>query len=265
MAFLGFNIIKVPRNSGNLIKTRIERHLHRGYVYEDDAFAAIQVISSNTLLPYEPLVTLYEQAVYCERNNIEGAFVECGTWKGGAMGIMALANLKFGDHRRHLHLFDAFEEICQPDENFDDKELVEEVKKLTKIKQFNKELSPLTGIYDQYGGPGTLDINKKLLEEKIQYPPDFLHYHVGWFEHTVPADAGKIEKIAILRLDGDWYSSTKVCLDHLYDKVVKGGIVIIDDYGYNTGCKKAVDDFLAQLNAFPLINYVNEHCRYFFK
>jgi O-methyltransferase len=225
----------------------------------------MQVVSFNTMLPYEPLVTLFEQVIYCEKNNIEGDFVECGTWKGGATGMMALATLKYGTSRRHLHLFDAFQEICQPDEEHDDKEIVEEVKKLVKKKQFEEDLKPLTGVYDQFGGPGTLSENKKLLEQVIGYPANYVHYHVGWFQDTVPADAADISRIAILRLDGDWYQSTKVCLDHLYDKVVKNGIVIIDDYGYNTGCKKAVDEFLAVKKTYPILNYVNNTCRYFIK
>jgi O-methyltransferase len=262
---VGYNIIKVPRSTGNVLKDRLSRHLKMGYVYEDEAFEAIRVVSSNTMLPYEPLVTLFEQVVYCEKNNIQGDFVECGTWKGGATGMMALATLKYGKTRRHLHLFDAFEEICQPDEKYDDKEIVDEVKKLTKTKQFEEKLKPLTGVYDQFGGPGTLSENKTLLEQVIRYPTDHLHYHIGWFQDTVPADASSISQIAILRLDGDWYQSTKVCLDHLYDKVVKGGIVIIDDYGYNTGCKKAVDEFLASRQVYPILNYINNTCRYFIK
>lgn len=261
----GFNIVRVPRSGGNVLKNRLSRNLKIGYVYEDEAFEAMQVVSSNTMLPYEPLVTLFEQVVYCEKNNIEGDFVECGTWKGGATGMMALATLKYGSTRRHLHLFDAFQEICQPDEEHDDKEIVDEVKKLVNTKQFEEGLKPLTGVYDQFGGPGTLSENKKLLEQVIGYPADHLHYHVGWFQDTVPADAGSISKIAILRLDGDWYQSTKVCLDQLYDKVVRNGIVIIDDYGYNTGCKKAVDEFLAAKMTFPVLNYINNTCRYFIK
>lgn len=265
LAKLGLNIIRVPRSTGNVLKDRLSRNLRIGYVYEDEAFDAMQIISSNTMLPYEPLVTLFEQVIYCDKNNIEGDFVECGTWKGGATGMMALATLKYGSVRRHLHLFDAFREICQPDEEHDNKEIVDEVKKLVKAKHFEGDLKPLTGVYDQFGGPGTLSENKKLLEQVIGYPADHLHYHVGWFQDTVPAAAGSISKIAILRLDGDWYQSTKVCLDFLYNKVVKNGIVIIDDYGYNTGCKKAVDEFLAAKNTFPVLNYINNTCRYFIK
>lgn len=265
LARFGYNIIAIPKHNSDLLKNRLSKNLQIGFVYEDEAFEAIQVVSSNTMLSYEPLVTLFEQVIYCEKNNIEGAFVECGTWKGGATGMMALANLKYGNTRRHLHLFDAFQEICQPDEEHDDKVIVDEVKKLGNVKTFGDELKPITGVYDQFGGPGTLNENKKLLESSIGYPSEYLHYHVGWFQDTVPADAAGIGKIAILRLDGDWYHSTKVCLDHLYDKVVTNGIIIIDDYGYNTGCKKAVDECLEANKVYPIINYVNSSCRYFIK
>lgn len=265
LAMIGFNIIRVPRSNDNILKGRLSANLNMGYVYEKEAFEAMQVISSNTMLPYEPLVTLFEQVVYCDKNNIEGDFVECGTWKGGATGMMALATLKYGSSRRNLHLFDAFQEICQPDEEHDSKEIIDEIKRLVKIKHFGEDLKPLAGVYDQFGGPGTLSENKKLLEQVIGYPVDHLHYHIGWFQDTVPVDAGNISKIAILRLDGDWYQSTKVCLDHLYDKVVKSGIVIIDDYGYNIGCKEAVDEFFSERKIAPILNYINSTCRYFIK
>jgi hypothetical protein len=265
MAYLGFNVIRVPRSSGNVLKDRISRNLHIGYSFEDEAFEAIQKVSGYTMLPYEPLVTLYSQVVYCEQNKIPGCFVECGTWKGGATGLMALANLRFGTERRELHLFDAFEEICQPDELFDEQDLVQEVKKIAKKKHFESTLQPLKGIYDSFGGPGSLAENRDLLENKIRYPANHIHYHIGWFQDTVPADAPRLEPIAILRLDGDWYQSTKVCLENLYNRVVMNGIVIVDDYGYNTGCKKAVDDFLTAQGAYPIMNFVNHTCRYFIK
>ena len=263
MGYFGFNIIKVPRSTGNILKDRLSKYQNKGFFYEKEAFEAIKIISSNTMLTYETLVTLFEQVVYCEKNKIEGDFVECGTWKGGAIGLMALANLQFGKERRRLHLFDAFEEICQPDEEHDDEKLIAEVKKLTKIKNFGNKLIPLKGIYDQFGGPGTLQENKNLLEKNINYPNQFLNYHVGWFQETVPQDANQINEIAILRLDGDWYESTKICLDYLFDKVVDNGLVIIDDYGYSTGCKKAVDNFLESRKLYPILIYVSSTCRYF--
>ena len=71
--------------------------------------------------------------------------------------------------------------------------------------------------------------------------------------------------IAILRLDGDWYASTKICLDHLYERVVPGGFVIVDDYGTYEGCQKAVDELLAGLPQRPFLNVVTADVRYWIK
>ena len=81
-------------------------------------------------------------------------------------------------------------------------------------------------------------------------------------QDTLPRDSSRIESIAILRLDGDWYASTKVCLDHLYDKVVSGGFVIVDDYGYYEGCKKAVDEFIEERGLEVFLSQVDSGCVY---
>ena len=78
----------------------------------------------------------------------------------------------------------------------------------------------------------------------------------GFFQDTlqVQENIANIGKIAILRLDGDWYESTKICLDKLYDNVIEGGIIIIDDYGHFIGAKKATDEFRDKYNIkSPLI------------
>ena len=85
-----------------------------GYEFEDEANKMIQIVRKNTMLPYVNLLTLFNQVLYCEKTNIEGACVECGVWKGGTVGLMALANLQYSNRRRDPHLFDAFEEICAP-------------------------------------------------------------------------------------------------------------------------------------------------------
>jgi hypothetical protein len=199
-------------------------------------------VQAHTMTPVERQLSLYRQAVACEKNNIPGAFVECGTWKGGLVGLMALANLRHGLKRRPLHLFDSFEGIPEPDPIMDGARAVAEVESVG--CQPTGQLKSVSGFYEKFAsGIGTLDDNRNLLEKKIGYPQEFLHYHPGWFQDTVPADAETLEPIAILRLDGDWYASTKVCLDHLYPKVVPGGYVILDDYGSYEGCRKAVDEY----------------------
>lgn len=237
-----------------------------GFEFEDEATACISIIQHNTMLSKRRLVTLYQQVAYCERYAIPGAFVECGVWKGGAAGMMALANQQTGKVRRHLHLFDAFQEICEPDDSVDGERALREVRQFTGRTGHDKGvLQPLTGIYDFLGGPGTLAENRQLLENTIGYPAEFLHYHVGWFQETLPADHETIGPIAILRLDGDWYASTKVCLEYLFDKVVKGGIVIIDDYGTYEGCRRAVDEFIKLKQIQAYLAPIDSDCRFFVK
>jgi len=259
---VGFDIISYrPPLESNL---NIEERL--GYELEDEATECIHMVKGNTMLSKRRLVTLYQQVAYCERFGIPGAFVECGVWKGGAMGMMAQANLRKAQKRRHLHLFDAFQEICEPDAAVDGERALQEVLQFTGRSGHNKgELKPLTGIYDSMGGPGTLEESRQLLERAIGYPGEFIHYHVGWFQETLPAKHAEIGPIAILRLDGDWYASTKVCLEFLFDKVVTGGMVIIDDYGTYEGCRRAVDEFMEKLQIQAYLGSIDSDCRYFVK
>ena len=253
-----------PPGSAVLLAANLQLDERLGYDLEDEAVAAIEVVRHNTMLAKRRLVTLFSQVAYCERNGLPGAFVECGVWKGGAVGLMALANMQFSAARRPLHLFDAFADICEPDPETDGERALTEARAQAGARDITGKLEPLDGFYDHLGGHGTLDACRDLLESKIKYDPSFIHYHVGWFQDTLPVVTG-IDKIAILRLDGDWYASTMVCLEHLYDRVVKGGIVILDDYGAYEGCRKATDEYLARIGIKPYLSPVDSDCRYFIK
>ena len=222
----------------------------------------IQTVRDNTMLQRSGLLSLYHQALFCEQRGLEGDFVECGVWKGGAVGLMAQVNSKHGKTRRNIHLFDSYEEICEPDENVDGDRAINEAKAWSKSGGTKGNLTPLIGVYDHLGGPGTIENNRQLLIDKIGYPEKNIHFHKGWFQDTLPKDSGQIDKIAILRLDADWFASTKICLDYLFDKVVKGGFVIFDDYGTYEGCQKAVDEFLAGNDKPLFLNYVTHDIRY---
>ncbi len=237
-----------------------------GFELENEATECIRLVANHTMLSKRRLVTLYQQVAYCERHTVPGALVECGVWKGGATGMMALANLRTGKLRRPIHLFDAFSEICEPDAKVDGEKALSDVSSLTgKSGHDQGALRPLTGIYDFLGGPGTVEDCRELLEGRIGYPAEFIHYHVGWFQETLPADHGAVGPIAVLRLDGDWYASTKVCLEYLFDKVVRGGIVIVDDYGTYDGCRRAVDEFLEAGSVQAYLGSIDSDCRYFVK
>ena len=84
---------------------------------------------------------------------------------------------------------------------------------------------------------------RQLILEDIKVGEEHTHFHVGWFQNTVPADAAGMGPIALLRLDGDWYDSTKICLENLYPLLSPGGVLIMGDYFAWEGCKKATDEY----------------------
>ena len=213
------------------------------------------------MLPEDRILSLYEQVKYLDQSGIAGAFVECGVWKGGAVGMMALAAGGPAGERK-LHLFDSFTDICEPHAELDGDRALQEV---GSTGTGTGALRPIEGAYDGVGGHGTVEACKKLLHARIGYSKDLVDFHIGWFQDTLPVDAGSIGPIALLRLDGDWYESTRVCLEHLYDLVVPGGFVVIDDYGTYEGCKKAVNEFVASRKIPVFLQSIDIGCVYFTK
>lgn len=254
---------------GPLVKKSVEKDLKKTlkFDYGEEAFKQIKIIRSYSMMPYINLLTLYEQVAFIEKNHIKGDFVECGVWKGGSVGLMALANLKHSNTRRNIHLFDVYDNGSEPDPDVDGEFAINQIKELVGKKDLEVKgrLKSVEGAYESLGGKGTLEGNQHLLESIIGYDKNKIHYHKGWFQDTVPKDVHEIEKIAILRLDGDFYDNTKVCLEYLYDKVVPNGLIIIDDYGTYDGCKKAVDEFRMKKNIHSFLHYSNPDCRYWFK
>ncbi|MGE3153974.1 MAG: TylF/MycF/NovP-related O-methyltransferase [Nitrospiraceae bacterium] len=109
----------------------------------------------------------------------------------------------------------------------------------------------------------TLEENKYVLTDLVQYPRSLIHYHVGWFQDTLRVVPESIESIALLRVDGDWYESTKICLARLVPLVSPGGIVVIDDYGKWPGCRKALDEFMRTLVRPLFLKHIDAAGRYF--
>lgn len=164
----------------------------------------------------------------------------------------ALAHMSSGPPRRDVHVFDSFEGLPEPEARHDGPIGLEYSKDggSGRLQSIGRCVSPLENV-------------QRLLGEIIRYPLELTHYHVGWFQDTVPKDADSIERIALLRLDGDWYESTKICLDGLGHKVGSGGIVVLDDYGKFPGCRKATDEYLSKLTPVPFLNHIDPGGRYF--
>lgn len=156
-----------------------------------------------------------------------GIFVECGVAKGGALAMMYHAS----KGQREIYGFDSFEgmpELSNEDEGHG--------KNWVGYKCSGNE-----GIHSALNTLKVFKVN----ENKIKLVK-------GWFEDTLPITS--LDTIALLRLDNDWYASTKYCLEILYPKLAKGGVVIIDDYLTFIGCRKAVDEFRTQNEIYsPII------------
>ena len=228
---------------------------------QPDVERAISMVQPFSMLSRNRLSILYELVAYVDTYCIAGALVECGVWKGGAVGMMAYA-ARTRDGQRDLHLFDAFADICEPDHRIDGARAVGEAGGL---EYAQGRLQSIQGIYSDRGGHGTLEECRSLIETRIGYDPARVHYHAGWFQDSLPTAAPVLGPIAILRIDADWYASTKVCLDALYSLVSPGGAVIVDDYGAYDGCRLAVDEFLSAHRVRVFLNHVDTECIYWFR
>lgn len=185
-----------------------------------------------TMLTYSGLSNVYELATIAGKYKIDGCFVECGVYRGGCVAVMACVAHNAGNNRK-IHLFDSFEGLPEPtEEDGNEAKLYAENKMGGRLYSIGKCVGPYDGV-------------TYLFFSLLKLKKENIVIHKGWFQDTIPKIKNTIGHIAILRLDADWYESTKVCLDNLYDNVVSGGFIIIDDYNAWEGCKKVVDEFLA--------------------
>lgn len=174
-----------------------------------------------TMVGHKRLDNVQESIECILDQNIPGDFVECGVWRGGcAMFMKAVLNAR-GDTERRIWLADSFAGLPKPNETeFPDDKGYD----YTEQDILAVPLETVRGNFARFD----------LLDDRVRFLP-------GWFKDTLPgADIGEI---ALLRADGDLYESTIQILDNLYDKVVPGGHIIIDDYNSWPPCKKAVDEF----------------------
>lgn len=194
--------------------------------YGADDIAIIRAVERYTLTGIERISALIRSVRYIVGNDIPGDFVECGVWKGGSVMAMALTLLELQHQERGLFLFDTFSGMTDPGD--------EDVDYLGRRAETIFE-----------------DVRHAVSQEEVEaavfstgYEPAKIHFVPGAVEETIPAQAP--EKIALLRLDTDWYQSTRHELVHLFPRLAPGGVIIVDDYGHWQGARRAVDEYLAQ-------------------
>jgi hypothetical protein len=199
-----------------------------------------EAVRPHTMTSPERIVALMRATEYILRHNIPGDIVECGVWRGGSMMAVARTLIKALDTSRHLHLFDTYEGMTPPTEA----DFV--VADGTAAADLLATEDPQQSFVWAIAGLALVKHNL----ESTGYPASRLHYIKGAVETTIPAQAP--DAIALLRLDTDWYESTRHELIHLFPRLVPGGVLIIDDYGHWAGARKAVDEYLEE-HQLPLL------------
>lgn len=194
----------------------------------------IRQVQPYTMTSPERLYALMEAVRYIVESGVPGGIVECGVWKGGSMMAAALALRELKCENRDLYLFDTFEGMPKPlavDASLHGQQATDIFEAL-KIGDDSSD----------YCRAQWHEVREALLS--TGYPPEHISMVKGKVEATIPESAP--QSIALLRLDTDWYESTKHELEHLFPRLSPGGVLIIDDYGHWRGCQKAVDEYFGK-------------------
>lgn len=213
--------------------------------YGAEAAAIIASVQPYTMTGPPRLYALIQAVQYVVANRIPGDIVECGVWKGGSMMAVAQTLLQTNSTERHLHLFDTFEGMTPPKEIDASRH---------GVKAAGKFKERQTG-----GGSDWCYAPLEAVQQALYstgYDPAKLHFIKGRVEDTIPTHAPPA--ISILRLDTDWYESTRHELVHLFPRLAQHGVLIIDDYDYWDGSRKATDEYLSQNNLCLLLNKIDD-------
>lgn len=197
----------------------------------DEERQIVATVKPFTMTSVERIVCLINAVTYIADNKIAGDIAECGVWRGGSMMTVALTLLARGDTSRNLYLYDTFEGMSAPTEvdvNLDGLSAQSHIAKTT----------------EKWCYASIEDVRQNILS--TGYPEDKIYLVKGKVEETIPKTLPA--NLSLLRLDTDWYESTKHELNYLSPLLAPEGVLVIDDYGHWQGAKKAVDEYFAERN-----------------
>lgn len=209
--------------------------------FRDEETSIIREVRPWTVTSAERIYSLIQAVRYVSANGIEGAIVECGVWKGGSMAAVARTLLQIRDLQRDLYLFDTFEGMSEPTTQDVDYESRRASDVMRENPAYKCADAPVESVRKVLSATG--------------YPKERIYFVQGRVEETIPGHAPDL--IALLRLDTDWYESTKHELEQLFPRLADGGVIIIDDYGHWKGCRQACDEYFAQNRVPILLNRID--------
>lgn len=212
----------------------------------DKSFKKIfQKTKDFSMTPIDRLYAQYQAVEYITKHKIPGDIVECGVWKGGSSMVAALTLKGLKSFSRRLFLYDTYEGMSKPTK-----------KDISVFNHQQKAISEwkrnLNGNINNWCFVSEEEVRRNMFS--TGYSRNKLLFIKGKVEDTIPEHLPK--KIALLRLDTDWYESTKHELVHLYPLLQEGGVLIIDDYGDWQGSKDATDEYLKEHNIKMFLNRI---------
>jgi predicted O-methyltransferase YrrM len=226
----GFELVRFPRQYKDL--DEVSQTIYRS-------------VADYTMTSSQRVYALVDAVRYIARHRVPGDLVECGVWKGGSSMAMALALKKLGDVGREIYLYDTFEGMSSPTQL--DVTIGGELPQRELTRKEVVRVAP-----EQLASP-LEEVRRNVLS--TGYPEERIRFVRGKVEETIPDCVPG--QIALLRLDTDWYESTRHELIHLFPRLSVGGVLIIDDYGYWQGARKAVDEYLQENNIRILLNRID--------
>lgn len=240
---IGFKVISL-NNKGN----------NESDIDSDKQFLRIfNKCQSYTMTSKARMFALYKTVKYIIDAKIPGDFVECGVWKGGSAMIIASTLKELGINNKKIYLYDTFEGASKPTES---DYTIGEGEKALDLWRKNKENSDEKLFFSSLS-----EVKKNMFS--IKYPKEKIIFVKGKVEDTIPKTLP--ENISLLRLDTDWYESTKHELEYLYPLLSQKGILIIDDYGCWAGAKKAVDEYFEKENISIFLSRIDSTGRLIIK
>lgn len=216
---------------------------------EPEFVALYERVGAFTMTSVECLYALYRAVRYVHERRIPGDFVECGVWRGGSAMMMALALREAGDHARRIYLYDTFKGMTRPETV--DVRARDGAEQLSRWRAFER------GGHNEWTYAPLEEVRRNMAS--TGYPEERIVFVEGDVAETLPAMVP--ERIALLRLDTDWYRSTYHELQHLHPRLAPKGVLIIDDYGAYEGARKATDRYLADCSGPTFLARIDSAAR----
>jgi hypothetical protein len=201
---------------------------------------------AETMTSIERMYALYQATCHVLDSGVPGDLVECGVWRGGSAMLMAYTLLSRGCTDRTIWLYDTFDGATTPGDD-DVQEMSGRLARDILDESERSQDDPFWAV-----APRTV-VESNLL--RTRYPMDRFRFVQGDVLATIPGEAPA--NLSILRLDTDWYQSTRHELEQLYPRLSPGGVLIVDDYGYWRGARKATDEYFQTVDDRPLLNRID--------